>query len=499
MIKFLRKKQSAKKQGLTARNEARARGGYTFIDGLGRGDPNRQAIPYYFRQKDPIPKWERVELIEMGRYLYSNDGIVKGAIDDLARYSFPLIPQAITSNPEWNFLAEGYFSEWAMNADLKGRMHFYDLQRLASICLDRDGDVGILHVDTDEGIRLQIIEADLIQDQPKNTGKYDQGVAYDAQGRAVAYSVLEDNDRQDEYRIIPASQMCLLFDPERADQQRGISSIAHAVAHIRDKKEILSYEKMGVKNLSSFSAVLQSEYDEPDEDAFGLAEIDGVDGKGNPTEVTVSQMQSGEIPILRKGETLTAFQGNRPSPTFQGFLEFLVREFAVGLGMPYEFIWNPQSLTGPSQRFVMGKAQRKFEERQRLFTKVVNKTWMQVIAEGIDSGALPAQEGWQKCRIQPPARLTIDIGRESREEREDVTAGLMSLSNHYGQRGLDWQTEIDQQTKEFSYIMEKSKELADKYDIPVDVALNRLGGKVAGSQEPMIDTEQEDANNKGSK
>jgi len=47
--------------------------------------------------------------------------------------------------------------------------------------------------------------------------------------------------------------------------------------------------------------------------------------------------------------------------------------------------------------------------------------------------------------------------------------------------------------------MEKSKELADKYDIPVDVALNRLGGKVAGSQEPMIDTEQEDANNKGSK
>lgn len=491
MIKFFqRKSKPQSKQGLSARNEARARSG-TFIDGLGRSDLSRQSIPYYFRQKDPIPKWERVELIEMGRYLYANDGIVKGAIDDLARYSFPLTPQAITDNPEWNHKAEEYFAEWSMNADLKGRMHFYDLQRLASICLDRDGDVGILHVDTNEGVKLQLIESDLIQSMPKSTPDYDQGVQYDAQGRAISFSVLQDSERQDEYKIIPASQMCLLFDPERADQQRGISSIAHAVAHIRDKKEILQYEKMGVKNLSSFSAVLQSEYDEPDEDAFGLSEIEGTDPQGSPTEVTVSQMQSGEIPILRKGETLTAFQGNRPSATFQGFLEFLVREFAVGLGMPYEFIWNPQSLTGPSQRFVMGKAQRKFEERQRLFSNMVRRTWIQVIAEGVDNGELEAQQGWQKCRIQTPARLTIDIGRESREEREDVTAGLMSLSQHFGQRGMDWQSEVNQQAKEFSYIMEKAKELADAHDIPVDVALNRLGGQVTGKQEPLIDTEQE--------
>lgn len=491
MIKFFqRKPEPSKRQGLASRNEARAKGGHTFIDGLGRGDPSRQTIPHYFRQKDPIPKWERVELIDMGRYLYSNDGIVKGAIDDLARYSFPLAPQAITENAEWNFKAEEYFNNWAINADLKGRMHFYDLQRLASICLDRDGDVGILHVNTAEGVKIQLIESDLIQDQPKNTGEYDQGVQYDNQGRAIAYSVLQENGNDSEYRIIPATQMCLLFDPERADQQRGISSIAHAVAHIRDKKEILTYEKMGVKNLSSFSAVLQSEYDEPDEDAFGLSEIEGVNSKGDPTEVTVSQMQSGEIPILRKGETLTAFQGNRPSATFQGFLEFLVREFAVGLGMPYEFIWNPQKLTGPSQRFVMGKAQRKFEERQRLFSNMVRKTWMQVIAQGVESNELPAEQGWQKCRIQPPARLTIDIGRESREEREDVTAGLMSLSQHFGQRGLDWQGEVDQQAKEFGYIMEKAKELAETYDLPIDVALNRLGGQVQGKQEPLIDAEQ---------
>ena len=55
-----------RRQSLAKRNDIRAKGG-TFIDGLGRSDPNRQSIPFYFRQKDPIPKWEREELIEMGR------------------------------------------------------------------------------------------------------------------------------------------------------------------------------------------------------------------------------------------------------------------------------------------------------------------------------------------------------------------------------------------------------------------------------------------------
>lgn len=493
MINIFKRKKGKKATKLSARNEQRAKQ-HTFIDGLGRGDPNRQSIPYYFRQRDPIPKWERIELIEMGRYLYGNDGIIKGAIDDMARFSFPLKPQACTSDSAWNIEAEAYFEQWACNADIKGRLHYYDLQRLASICLDRDGDIGILHVNTESGVKLQLIEADIIRDAPNNKGEWEQGVQYDSKGRPVAYAILDDPERDDTTRVVPASQMHLLFDPERADQQRGISSIAHAVAHIRDKKEILAYEKIGVKNLSTFSAVLQSDYNEPDEDAFGLAEMEGTDATGAPTEITVSQMQSGEVPILRKGEQLTAFQGNRPSATFQGFLEFLIREFAVGIGLPYEFVWNTQALTGTSQRFVMGKAQRKFEERQRLFSPIVKRTWAMVIAEGIEKKELQAIDGWQKCKVQPPAKLTIDIGREMAQERDDVAAGLMSKAQHFGQRGLDWQSEIDQQAKEFSYIMEKAEELSEKHNLPIDVALNRLGGQVTGKQEPLIDTTEESNN-----
>jgi hypothetical protein len=67
----------------------------------------------------------------------------------------------------------------------------------------------------------------------------------------------------------------------------------------------------------------------------------------------------------------------------------------------------------------------------------------------------------------------------------------MSRAHHFGQRGMDWQNEVNQQAKEFGSIMEKSKELSERYNVPIDVALNRLGGQVTGKQEPLIDTLEE--------
>lgn len=453
---------------------AGAQGNYTFVDGLGN-EHGRTSIPsYYTNLKEPLTSWEREELLRVGRYFYANDGIVKGAIDDLARYSFPLKCQAITGDAEWNAKAESYFGEWENYADIKGRVHFSDIQRLASISVDRDGDVGVLMVKKPEGgYCVQLIEADRIIEHPKGKGNYVNGVQHDQFGRPKNYLVKENNRHG--FRIIPAEMMLLLFDPERADQTRGLSSVAHAVAHIRDKKDILSFEKAGVKNLSSFSAVLQSDYEEADEDAFGLDEETEYDDQGNTTEVTVSQMQSGEIPVLRKGEELQAFSSNRPSTTFQGFLEFLVREFAVGLGLPYEFVWNPQGLTGSSQRFIMGKAQRKFEERQRMFTPFLRRAWLMVISDGIAEGKLTnPPSGWERCGIQTPAKMTIDVGREAKAERDDVKSGLMSLREHYGKRGLDWQGELDQQGNELRYLLEKCKGIAEETGLPMDYILNRM-------------------------
>jgi capsid protein len=438
------------------------------VDGLGNSF-GRTSLPPIIHGGSPSD-WERRQLIDASRFLYTNDGVVKGAIDDLARYSFPLKPQANTDNPDWNNLAESYFETWSSYyADVKNRLHFGDLQRLASIQLDRDGDVGILFVKKKGGgLCVQIIESDKIISHPKSQN-YPSGVRYDAEGKPMSFCIREDN--KNGFRIIPASSMLLLLEPERADQIRGLSALVHAVGHIRDKRDILGFEKQGVKNLASISAVLESDYEEPEEDAWGLTEEEVVNGD-TTTDVTLAQMQSGAVPVLRKGEKLNSLNQNRPSPTFQGFLEFLVREFAVGMGLPFEFVWDTHGLTGPSQRFVMGKAQRKFSERQRLFYPFIRKSWQMVIDDGINQGRIPKQKGWNKIRIQTPAKLTIDVGREAQQEREDVKMGLMSYREHYGKRGLDWQSEMDQKAKEAEHIIRIARKVAEAGGCSLDFAVN---------------------------
>ena len=219
LVGVFRKKVPSKRprrRSLTKRNEERsgAKGDYTFIEGLGNSR-GRIRLPYFPTTKEPILSWERQELIQAGRYLYANDGIVKGAIDDLARYSLPLSPQSTTKDTTWNQQAEAFFKSWEQRADIKKRISYAELQKLASVCLDRDGDVGILHVADPKngGHCVQLIESDRIIDHPEGKGEYTQGVLLDRYGRPTSYCIEEDTKKG--FRIIRSDLMQLFLEPER--------------------------------------------------------------------------------------------------------------------------------------------------------------------------------------------------------------------------------------------------------------------------------------------
>jgi len=444
-----------------------------YWDGL-QYNRERKRIPYAFKSARSNHTWHRKEMASMSRYLYDNDGLVRGAINDLARYSFPLTPQAISSDPYWNIEAEKIFDEWAQTADVANRYGFNEIKRLCSIAIDRDGDVGVMFV-RKNGLKLQIIEAHRVGDFIEQEKNYVDGIKTDKYGMPVSYLVADESIYGEFYpkitkaRAIPASAMIWLVDPDRADQYRGMPAIKHAINHVRDIKEILDFEKAGVKNLSTIAMVLESETGEADPDAWNLKDIEH-----DATRLTVSDVQSGSIPVLKKGEKLTPFTPDKQSSSFQGFLEFLIREFSIGIGLPYEFLWHPQGITGPAQRFIMGKAQRRFEERRRVFNGLVRKTWAMVLSDAITAGKISATEDWYKCKIQSPAHITIDAGREMSQEREDVKAGLMSLREHYGKRGLDWQSECEQKAKEIKYIVEKAELISKETGLPKEQILQIL-------------------------
>jgi hypothetical protein len=125
----------------------------------------------------------------------------------------------------------------------------------------------------------------------------------------------------------------------------------------------------------------------------------------------------------------------------------------MGLGLPVEFVYDPASVGGAGMRFIVAKAQRRFEQRQRLLIdRFCNRAWRYFIGGAIANGDLPAVEDYAKVTWQTPKSLTVDAGREAQQSREDYKAGLTTLSDYFGELGMDWMEVSDQRKIEQAYL-----------------------------------------------
>lgn len=448
----------------------------------GAGDSrNRTAISTVPQDsRRDVPRWSRVRMLAKARSLYGNDGFARGSINDIARYSVGsgLIPQAQTEDSAWNDAAEAFWREWCKVADVTGRYHFNRLQRILSIAIDRDGDVGVVLVKTATGFpQLQVIESHRIGDGADAGGtqgdgsEWFDGVRVNVAGRPLAYRVVTvDAFGAKQTREIPASDFILLFDGERADMVRGVTALYHAINTLHDRKDILDYEKVGQKKDAQTWALLKTKSGDADPADWTDEEVT-VDGK----KVVFAESRAGETKVIATDEDMTPWTSNRPSPAFTGFLDHLIRDMATGLGVPYEFIWNPERLGGTAQRFVLEKAQRRFRERQDLMeTMLLNRLWFWVISSAIQRGDLaPVKDAW-RVRWQRPAELTVDAGRDANNDREDVKMGLMTEAEHFGRRGMDWQNERSQKEREVDDLLERAGRLAKKHKLPLMQAMQML-------------------------
>jgi capsid protein len=180
------------------------------------------------------------------------------------------------------------------------------------------------------------------------------------------------------------------------------------------------------------------------------------------------------MPRLQPGEEYSSFGSNRPSPTFQGFIELLLREIAVGLGLPFEFVWDLVKAKGSGSRFILAKAQRRFEERQRLLIdQFLTRVWRWVMAKAIKRKDLPAAQFWWLVRWQTPAKITVDAGREAQANRDDLRYGNRTLAMDASEQDLDWKDDIRAQREiETRDLLQRASRLMDEFkELTLDKAL----------------------------
>ena len=418
---------------------------------------------------------DRLTMVKRCRWAERNSGLFKQILNDLVLYVVGdgIRAQSHASDPEVAEQYERYFAEKSRRIDITNRFSFAQVQQILMRAMCRDGDSYAAKVRNAAGeTKLQLIEAHRVgdpMDMPAPEGMHD-GCLFGPYGELIAFNVYRSDGSN---RQILASSMMHIVDHEYASGARGVPMLQHSINSIQDEMDILELEKLAVKDNADVTRVIKKTGGYVDGDL--ASEL----GAGASYENIAARM-GGKLIALEPGEDFQSFTSNRPSPTFTGFLAALERDISQGV-LPYEFVNDPSKVGGASVRLVTAKASRVFEKYQQIIIEqLCRPTWGYIIGQGIAEGELPDDPKWSDTSWTTPKNVTVDAGRESANDRADVELGMVSLSEIYAQRGMDFKAEMEKRAADMAHIAHLAKE----YGLPFEL-LYRPSNTPAGTLSPL--------------
>jgi capsid protein len=404
---------------------------------------------------------DRVEMIKRLRYGERNCGLIRQILNDYITYTVgdSITPQSHCSDQAKADLYEAYFKQASKSLSSCGRFGWGEILRIVLRGALRDGDSFVVFVNDQDGKpKLQLLEGHRVgnpegQEVPK--GMLD-GVTFDAQGRIKSYNVLQ-GDRSS--RTIPAASVCQVCEYDHSSGSRGLPLLQHSWTDIQSEDQLLKLEMLAVTQDTDVTRVLKKN------GGFIPADMQSeLSGSTNGSLEAVASRMGGKLLALEPGEDLVSLESKRPNGNFVKFLEAIQRDIARGTGLPYEFSGDPTAASGGALRLINAKADRSFGRWQTiLIDRLCTPTWMWVVGSAVANGDLPDSPDWFNVSWTTPKRLTVDAGRDAAQERADIELGLLSLSEAFAARGLDFKQEAIKRAQDFKYIMA----LAEKEGIPL--------------------------------
>lgn len=389
-----------------------------------------------------------------------------------------------TGNDSWDEAAEQYWRDISNVIDARGRLHLRGMAKLAIRSMVRDGDVAFIKAKLGDIPQLIPVEADRIRTNLSLNCDSDDtvigGVTVDGIGRPQSYRVWDRSltMRFKNPKQIAAGQVLHMLDPDRFDGVRGITHFAGAALnHMRDIKEIVEAEKRGVKVGSKLAMLIKKLAGGPMPAGINLFGQKGDQTGNRYTE----EIPDGVIKYLLPGEDVQAFQSNRPSAAWTGFMEWLIREIAVALDLPYGWVWTMSGLTGPAVRLESKQAENTFNHIIELLEfQFLNPLCAWVITDAMENKRMDWNPFWYQFSFQRPSHPSIDIGRESKADLEEHARGWTSGSAASAARGTNYFRNIRQKAREYRYVLDTAKE----FDVPPEVLSDLAGQKPAAAPMP---------------
>jgi len=330
------------------------------------------------------------------------------------------------------------FRAWMDDCDIAGRLHYYEMQRLAKKQDVESGEFIVVKRQVKKQLKLQMLESDWLDVNKNEKDKkltVDQGVEYDYNsGRPVAYHFV-DPDGWGKTMRIPAESVIHGFDTLRPGQVRGISPLASGVLVAHDLSEYMDAEIDASKLAAKYLAFVKT----PDIASRQLALTkEEVSGKNQ----YIDTLENGIIEYLNPGEDITLASNPRPGSNFPPFVKLVLCMLSATTGVPYEMISKDyQGLNYSTARTVRNDFAKSLKPIvQRHVRQFCNPTFKAFMEHAVMSGILPytlSDTRYLDCEWQSPGMDSVDPLKETKAWISAVEAQIRSPQDIIRASGRD--------------------------------------------------------------
>lgn len=461
-------------------------------------DPSRLSTTYGNKNLGPLDKdyhqnigsLGRTDLMSLGRFLYSNFGPVRMALNQMACYaSDDFTPSYVGADEDFKESFESWLPLHDLGPDIATDASMQELRRLIIISAFRDGDVGVVLTQVNDRPKLQLIPGHRIgsrhhPDGIVQGGQYDGATIIDGvivnpgTHRPIAYRVFTgDFYRSFEYVDVPVKSMRLFMaSRDYIGQLRGLSALGGSAFSWHDIAEWERNELLAQRIHSKIALVRKTESGEADPMSQAL-QIE-TNEQCEETEF-LQEFGDGEIWYMTPKESVEAFISNRPTGNQREFIQSAIRSALAYMGFSPDFSFDSTKIGGASLRVVAEQANRRVRELQTTILEPCLKWYYSfAVAKNISRGILPSADDFWKLRFIGTQRITADRRYDSMVDLQEMAAGVRTFSETTSVRGQDWKDVRNQTEREAVDLLERAKRLSETFGVTMDKAMSLLGDRV---------------------
>jgi len=309
---------------------------------------------------------------------------------------------------EWKRVVQMEFSLWADSTacDWEAEQNFYDKQALTLRSALESGDCFTILPDGDPtpeqpySLRLQTIEADRVgnPNNASNTATIAGGIDRGQAGGVKRYFVYDTHpgaifttEGKGRYtgtwmaRTGPSGRRRILhhFRQLRPEQPRGIPYLAPVIATLKQLDRYTEAEIQAAVVSAFFTVFVETEN-------ASAAPVYGMQESEVPPDGEL-EMAPATVLSLAKGEKVSFADPSRPNTSFDPFVQAVIQQIGVGLGVPYELLIKRFNASYSASKAALLDAWMWFRSQRswlaRSFCQPIYETWL---AEAVILGRISA-------------------------------------------------------------------------------------------------------------